>query len=505
MFDDTSDDRKRQMERFQKRFARQYEMFSKSPKAKIRSLTEMDYYHLGLSLNSWLGFKKFCEADGTVAQLGTLPSVALDVITLNAGINPIGEIASIQPMDNRHGLVYYRDFVAQNNRGNVGSGQKILSTLSAPDVFPNGYAAATTRGAHFLTGDPITSGTTSTMLGTSDFPNPVDPYSVNLYGSIVISGNTFSFGRSGNTITAGAAMKPNPNDGTFSQTQTVNGVTVTCYGICNFLTGQATLSFTTAPTGQCDFYADFDTLPEGGTDIQKAILQLQTKEIWARFYSLKSTIGMQEAYQLKKQFNMVAEDEIAKDLTKAVNDEIMNQAVAILLSNVPAGAAVTWNRQPVAGVDYLSHKLTLRDSMADTNALIVKQAGRGSISSWIVGRRIAAVMETLPGFTKVFDDQSFGAHIYGTLDGATVVRVPYQNVLDDLTAIGIGKGSNPYDAPMVYAPYMPLVMTNLLPVANNPLQSQRAVAVWAGLESLVPNLSATLLMTESNFSFGVHP
>ena len=57
------------------------------------------------------------------------------------------------------------------------------------------------------------------------------------------------------------------------------------------------------------------------------------------------------------------------------------------------------------------------------------------------------------------------------------------------------KGATPFEAAAVYAPYMPLVVTDTLPTGENPLVNQRAAAVWAAVESLVPNYATTLTVT----------
>lgn len=38
--------------------------------------------------------------------------------------------------------------------------------------------------------------------------------------------------------------------------------------------------------------------------------------------------------------------------------------------------------------------------------------------------------------------------------------------------------------PLVYAPFMPLITTDVLPLGDNPLQRQRAMAMWNALDWL---------------------
>jgi hypothetical protein len=43
-----------------------------------------------------------------------------------------------------------------------------------------------------------------------------------------------------------------------------------------------------------------------------------------------------------------------------------------------------------------------------------------------------------------------------------------------------------FDAAVVYSPYMPLFVSNTLPVPNNVLQRQGIACVWAGMKVVAP-------------------
>jgi len=89
---------------------------------------------------------------------------------------------------------------------------------------------------------------------------------------------------------------------------------------------------------------------------------------------------------------------------------------------------------------------------------ILGNAGRGTVSVMVAGRNACAIMGTLDGFVKISDGNMLGAHIYGTLDGVTIIRVPANAVLNANHVYCVYKGMSPFEAAVAYCPYMPLVV-----------------------------------------------
>lgn len=151
------------------------------------------------------------------------------------------------------------------------------------------------------------------------------------------------------------------------------------------------------------------------------------------------TIGLEQSYALRRRFGLIAEDEVATDLVSAINSEITRTLISIL--NVNAQGLVTFTKTAPAGVSFFEHKQTFKDKLADAESTMLGNAGRGMISTIVAGRDVCAIIGTLPGFVKLSDGSTIGSHIYGTLDGATVVRVPYNDVLDKDDALLLYKGT----------------------------------------------------------------
>ena len=192
---------------------------------------------------------------------------------------------------------------------------------------------------------------------------------------------------------------------------------------------------------------------------------------------------------------MNAEETLSRALVQEINAEIGGELIRLLYGSAPdVLTPVQFDKTAPSGVSFFEHKQTLADKFADVESSMLGKAGRGAINTIVAGREIAAIIGTLPGFTKLSDGSQLGAHIYGTWNGMTIVRVSEQAIMDSKRAVAIYKGPTPFEAPVVYSPYMPLATTGTLPLSPNPLNSMQAGAVWAGIDSLVPNFSGSLEM-----------
>jgi hypothetical protein len=157
--------------------------------------------------------------------------------------------------------------------------------------------------------------------------------------------------------------------------------------------------------------------------------------------------------------------------------------------------STSWSQTPPAGVGYWEHKKTFVDYLAKAESVLIGNAGRGTINVLIAGRAVSAILQTLDGFVKISDGSTIGPHIFGTLNGIVVIRVPNSQALDTNTVLAIYKGNSPFESAAVYSPFMPLVVTTALPNGLNPLINQKAAAIWAGVDTLVPQFVTKLIVT----------
>lgn len=481
-------------ESYMKTYKSQMNSLQKSPLARWKGLNQYDITALGKQLDAFRLHVAICEDDGSVASLGPLPKIGLDVITANFGVSPLPAIAGIQPIDEVQGLVWFKDVVAQNTRGNVTAGQIVSNPLQMPDVFPTNYASASAVKAHaYSASNGAQTGTGIALNGSQDLDDPVNPQTCFVFANAIFN--------AGADTAVFPTMQSDPVSGNFSSAVKVNGTVYTCFGTVNYTNATFAYQFSADPSGQTDFYISFEVLQEVSTDIPKNILVMQAKPVTARFMALKSTWGFAENYMMQKRWNMNAEAEITRDLTAMVNNEVFNLVLSQIIGNVPSNANVPWGREPGSGVSYYEHIMTLPSALTDASVLMYNNLGRGSTTAYIAGPKACGIMEQHPKFTKMFDDDTLGAHVYGTFDGKPVVRCPSAQ-LDANTIIGLWKGRNPFEAPVVWAPYMPLTMTETQGTGANPLQRQKACAVWGAVDTMIPNALCSVTIDQSSFNYG---
>ena len=464
---------KQQAEVYYDRYRDHMDMLDESLMSKAKGgCNDFDYFVLGKMLEQYDEYEAWVnEEDTSLGALGRIPQIAHDVITVSLGQSIIPVVASVQPIDEEQGSVFFKQILANDTKGNLTPNQVITDPRSNVTT-PQNYASSGVTVNQATTG-----GTLSYAIDLSTEPLPIRSGTLQL----VLDQDTSVRGQD-----------VGPREGEAPGTINVFGQGL--QASYNAGTNVLTVDFIADP-GAGNLTLTYQQNYETATDLPQVRDFFDHKFIRAKVFALKGTLGMLKSFALRKRFNMNAEEALSRTLVQEINAEIGGELIRKLVANSPnAGSPVQFDKTPPSGVSFFEHKQTLSDKYADLESVILGNAGRGAISTIVAGREVAAIIGTLPGFTKLSDGSQLGAHIFGTWNGMTVVRVNEQAILDSKKSIAMWKGPTPFEAAVVYSPYMPLATTPTLPISPNPLGSMKAAAVWAGVDSLVPNFSATLDM-----------
>ena len=433
---------------------------SKSTIAKTRGVTNEDLFALGTQLEQYDSFQAFSESNGGYGDLGILPNIALDVITASTAQSPIPLFASIQPMQEQQGTIYFKNVVAETTRGGVTDNEILVDPIHGRVKRPSSFAGEEITGEVIGTADDIT----LTFSGTAVY-FPVRKREVEVYSGVL---KLIDDGL-GNLIGVGGS------------------------GVINYETGVFSVTFLVAPATGDDVTLTYATNFESLSEIPTIRSEFDSIGVRAKTYALRSDVGLFKSYSLGKRFGINVEETMAKDLTQELTTEVASNVV--MEAYVNATGNIDWNRTAPAGISFTEHKLTFFDALANAESTILANAGRsGGASALIAGHGASAIMRTLPGFKPAGDlNAVLGTHFFGTLDGKPVLR---SSVVPDQEILMVSKGTSMFDTSVVYAPYLPLFVTNMTDgMDHNPLKSQKGVALQAGMIAPVPTLITKITIT----------
>lgn len=470
----------RLVEGYFKKYKPYMQSFEKSLVAKAMDISEHHLIQLGKQLDQWETYKQICEASGSLQNLGELPKVALDVITATMSSSILPVIASTQAIEEQKSIVYFKNLRADNTKGNLTAGQKIVDPRTGT-VTPSGYASNQVSGE---VGDVLAGATLD--------------YSFNLAALPVRSQFLKIYVAGFESLIFGEDVGPR---GTDQNIGTILGKQVS--GTINYTTGLVTLRFDEDPATLeggvvganivCEYQQNLELV----TDLPQVTSFLDQTSIEARAYALKSVIGMFQAFALKKRFGDSALDEMTMDLTREINSEIGGDFIRAYNANAVGNVDFDLTLPAGAAYSEKQYRETYSLRMADSEAEMIANAGRGTVKVMIVGREHAALVRGLDGFQLLSDGNSLGAHIFGTYKGVTYIRVPEQALLDSKAGIGLYTGASPLESAGVYSPFMPLTVSGMASDLGNPLLESKAAATMAGIKVVVPQYATKLTVIES--------
>lgn len=447
--------------------------------AKTRGVYAEDVYALGQMLHQWESYQNFCEANGSLADLGVLPKHALEIITADFGTSIVPHIASVQPIKERLGIIYYKTVKATKARGNVAVGDTFQHPFYPPNHagvanYPEGYAGEMATKAVAVTAVPDQ----VKYTGNLNLANTamIRPRSVEI--TAVVDGVTMKAidDGEGNLLGNGFA-------GTIS------------YQYANpNAAGTWTIAFITAPTADFTlnfkFAADFE---ESG-DVPEINFTIEATDIAAEIFALTQNIGMFKAFEFQSRFGQSAEEMIARELTGALNLEIGNIAISRLVA--ASVGEVEFNMVPPQFISYAEHMQHLKAVITKASSTILLNAGRGHVNYLIAGATAAGHLSTLPGWEQQIVETP-GSNIFGTLDGMVVIRAPHIDT-DSVYCVYRGKGG--FDTPLVWAPYMPLVVSKTLQDIDNILKNRAVAACWGGLKVVAPTFVTKIKLVNAAYT-----
>jgi hypothetical protein len=394
----------------------------------------------------------------STANVGTFIQHGYDLIVAVYPNLVLNQIASIQPLNNRNGEIWYYSIQADKTKGGVTSGDKLLDSKI---------------------------GNRANMRYSSEMI------------PVVVSG---TINGSNATFTGTVAVPVRTNAGT-------DGVLVTD-GVENFVlnaagtalvgsqggtgtidtgSGAVSVTFNTAPVAGSTvvmmYKATFESTPSA---IGKTKLVLTNEPISAQKHALTTDYTLDAEYDIQRNFNMNLSEELVKGTAALIRAEIDQLGMweirnAASQPGVGASTSNTWSGTVPSGIPQIDHFRTLLTMFRKQSNDIYGATRLVHGNFAIIGTNIATALEILPEFKHNpsigSENQNSGPYVSGTVAGLTIIKNPEFGANE--WVIG-NKGMGTFNTGYILAPYRGLMVTPPISDTDNVFSVTRGMYLEAG-------------------------
>ena len=362
-------------------------------------------------------------------------------------------------------MVYFENILAQTARGNIAVDDVLARAAGAPDKYPQGFAGEMVYGEEAST-QPDGA---ETSFSYSLTYKPVRPN----YVKVVCGTVTGTDDGKGNIIGVGIS------------------------GTVNYSTGAVAITFATAPAADKTLITNYSTNFELGA-LSDITTELDSKFVRANVYGLQTDTSVLSSFIMGKRFSF----DMQARAVQILQEQILNEMTTELIKKIEA-AAVEYNLDETmfdltvpTGVSQQAHFNAVDYTFGLIAQKMARRSGKGTLTVCLAGSDVCAFLTQNAKFKRIGEATAW-ATVYGVYDNATIViRCP--QLTNQSSAYFIYKGETPFEAAAVYAPFMPLVGVEDLPVPTALLNRRSAVASMAALDVLVPGFIQKFTIVKSS-------
>lgn len=451
----------------------------------VRQFSRFDAFALGRMLENYETWLQMIPEEVARDNLGRVLPIAMDIISASYATSIMSVISSIQPIDDEVGIVFFKRMTAGQTRQGVTKGQVLLGEYGYRDWGNRAsYASNYIKREAFCLLHDAGGGTPDTTH--ANYTQTVD--------YVPILKRTLTLEIFDESATDNPVVRTAIDDGEGN----IYGSGIS--GHVDYLTGEVSfvLTSTTSLTGGTAGTGDIVTISyetdiELLNNIPKISWETVHTEIKSRTYMLEGDWGVLTEYALQKRFGRAMDEEIASDLVSEINAEVTTAAIMDIVAACPT--SVDWDATPPEGTSSFEHKLSFYDAIEAASTKIADTAGRGTVNYLMAAGSGLTTIATQPGFRKVATGSAIGPQVYGILnDTITVIRVPGTNVVSPTKIYAGYRGANWFESAVVYAPYLPLFVTDTATVTSS-LRRAKGVAHAAGVKVVAPSFTTCINIT----------
>ena len=169
------------------------------------------------------------------------------------------------------------------------------------------------------------------------------------------------------------------------------------------------------------------------------------------------------AFQAKNDYGFDLGDQLAEKAVGQLSYEIDTEVTQLLIDNAPNDNDLVWSKTLPIGVSKQEHYAGFVEVLEIARQKIYDRTKRFAPNYMLIASNILPILAFVPGFEAAPAGSINGPYFAGTLNGLKVYVTP--NITAGTFVIGVN-GDDMMSSAAVYAPYMPIVPTQLLGFAD---------------------------------------
>ncbi len=245
----------------------------------------------------------------------------------------------------------------------------------------------------------------------------------------------------------------------------VDGTEVTAYSAATS-DGVTTVTFTTAPAATKEvriaYVYDNEIVPQN--DLPTVTASMENISLFAKARRIAVYYSQLAQFQAKTDYGVDLADQLAEKAVGQLSYEIDTEVTNLLIDLAgTAPAELVWSKTLPVGVSKQEHYAGFTEILEIARQKIYDATKRFSPNWMLIASNILPVLTFIPGFQAAPAGQINGPYFAGTVNGLKVFVTP--NITAGKFVVGC-LGNDLMSAAAVYAPYMPIVPTQLLQYAD---------------------------------------
>lgn len=243
---------------------------------------------------------------------------------------------------------------------------------------------------------------------------------------------------------------------------TVDGVETTAYTVAT-ADGVTTVTVTATSGAKIRIAYVYDNEVVPQNDIPTITATMENISLFAKARRIAVYYSQLAQFQAKTDYGVDLADQLSEKAVGQVAYEIDTEVTDLLIENAPEEAELVWSKELPHGVSKQEHYAGFAEILEIGRQKIYDATKRFSPNWMLIASNVLPVLTFMPGFQAAPAGQINGPYFAGTVNGLKVFVTP--NIAPGKFVLGC-LGNDMMSAAAVYAPYMPIVPTQLLQYAD---------------------------------------